>query len=58
MSTWFPSLVQNTEGGGLPFAMQSNFAIPLIGTRISFGITVNVGRAIIRRENQMNEIDC
>ncbi len=40
-----PSLVQKTEGGGLPSAAHSNLAMPFIPTRWSRGFTRNTGWA-------------
>lgn len=45
MSTCDPSRVQNTEGGGLPCATQSKFAIPFRPTFWSLGLVMNVGGA-------------
>ena len=39
------SLVQNTEGGGLPLATQSNLAMPLRPTLAAEGRTMNTGSA-------------
>ena len=43
--TVLTSLAQNTLGGGLPCATQSNFAIPLRPTRAAEGRAVNTGSA-------------
>ena len=45
VSTVLTSLAQNTLGGGLPCATQSNLAIPLRPTRAAEGRTVNTGSA-------------
>ena len=39
------SLVQNTDGGGLPLATQSNLAMPLRPTLAAEGRTMNTGSA-------------
>ena len=45
VSTVLTSLAQNTLGGGLPCATQSNLAMPLRPTRAAEGRTVNTGSA-------------
>ena len=45
VSTVLTSLAQNTLGGGLPWATQSNLVIPLRPTRAAEGRTVNTGSA-------------
>lgn len=46
MSTWDPSRVQNTDGGGLPCATHSKFAIPFRPTFWSLDLVTNVGGAV------------
>ena len=45
INSWLPSLVQNTDGGGLPVASQSNLAMPFMPTLWSLGFTRKLGCA-------------
>ena len=45
INSWLPSLVQNTDGGGLPVASHSNLAMPFMPTLWSLGFTRKLGCA-------------